>query len=1003
MRLLLRINKTIVSFFFCMCWGLCLSPQTIERFNSFSYSVNEGLLQTTLADMAFDKNNFCWLSFPNGIQKFDGKNFINVPVQPGLPDDKLVYFFKCRNGDLLISHSQGISKYEISSNKFRLVYTNRSREKTAAKFIGQDDPIIYFYARNGIITGIDASDFKIVSETKTGLPDYSSTSDYRPAFSNNIINHRITIQVKSILYLWDLQKGKLLYQSATIPDLSPYLLLMKSDSEVAYYTYAVSNALHFYNFPGNSSRTQIVKGKDDKIIYRCVIFPWRNKTLISFNNRVYETDTILHELTSELVNFQNKPFVSNTSIWGIREDNFGNLYLLTVTDGIRKMIGTNYPIKYYGAIEEKNNALFILPDKQNNCVLMGTVTGLMIFDTLQHLIKHIKTVPGNPLPLSPNVIIRNNQSNYILFNRNDNRVWELAHDFSKMKPVASYNSVPGGKFEIEYFGNFLFRNKEEAISQSQGWIYKTNFAANTVVQHEFTTSYTLSGLWYNGGIISHSNDELIFLDGATFKELKKIPFENTGGVRCFAKDAAGNIYIGSNKGIFIIDGKGKILMHLKKENGLPDECIYAMTFDKEGILWCSTNKGIFKLNKDNSILQLKKEDGLQENEFNTNVVAQAEDGELYFGGVNGVSSFYPAAISSQEEKMQLLVTQIKVNNEEAFADTAAWAIERIELPYNQNSLSFDFIAMATNNPGQYIYQYRMDGIDKTWIQNNDLQTVRYFLPPGSYDLKLYASRFFDKDAKPMKVISILIKPPFWKTWWFFTAIAGILVAALAYTINRYNKKKYQKKLSELATEHKVQLERERISRDLHDSIGAYANAVLYNTELLEKEDEEKLRQVLMKDVKFASKDIITALRETIWALKKDNYNAEDCLVRIRNFILPLSRYYQHIQFKIEGEAPAQKKLHYTKALNAVRIVQEAVTNAIKHAGAKNITIINEYNDDQWNLSVLDDGKGFEYENTASSEQGNGLNNMKKRAADSGFDLHIGFVQGKGTILNLGIS
>lgn len=54
--------------------------------------------------------------------------------------------------------------------------------------------------------------------------------------------------------------------------------------------------------------------------------------------------------------------------------------------------------------------------------------------------------------------------------------------------------------------------------------------------------------------------------------------------------------------------------------------------NQEGHLWCSTNKGIFKLNRDQSILQLKKEDGLQENEFNTNVTAKEEDGEIFFGG-----------------------------------------------------------------------------------------------------------------------------------------------------------------------------------------------------------------------------------------------------------------------------------------------------------------------------------------------------------------------------------
>ena len=351
---------------------------------------------------------------------------------------------------------------------------------------------------------------------------------------------------------------------------------------------------------------------------------------------------------------------------------------------------------------------------------------------------------------------------------------------------------------------------------------------------------------------------------------KKISLKNTGGVRCFATDKEANIYVGSNKGIFKLNVKGDLLWMADKKQGLPDECIYAMATDKTGIIWCSTNKGIFKIAMGSNVLQLTKEDGLQENEFNTNVVAKADDGELFFGGVNGTSSFYPQAINPVTEKPTVLFTKIKINNKEISADTAAWNISRLELPYHQNSLAFDFIAMAGSNPVQYIYQYKMDGIDKEWLQNTDLQTVRYFLPPGEYVFKIYASRFFNKDAKPMKEIRIIINPPVWKTWWFITSIILLLLGGLAYAFNRYNKNKYQKKLTVLENEHRIQLERERISRDLHDSIGAYANAVLYNTELLQKENDIDQKTVLMNDLKFASKDIITSLRETVWALKKEN-------------------------------------------------------------------------------------------------------------------------------------
>ncbi|MEP7142217.1 MAG: ATP-binding protein [Ferruginibacter sp.] len=968
-----------------------VKAQVIKRYNSFSYNVNDGLLQSNVLDMAFDKNNFCWLAFANGMQKFDGKNFINIPLQPGLPDDKWVNFFQCSNGNLLIGHSQGISKYDIASNRFTQFYKNHPDEKKPALFIGEDENIIYFYTVGGNIEGIDCRTLQLVAETKTGLPGYLSNTSFRPRLSDNIINHKVALLVNSNLYLWDLQKGKFLYQSATVANVYPSFLLLKNEQEVLYYNLNKENInLGLYNFATTTNSFAPVNQKISVRSFRSTIYSWQNKTLFSYYNNLYETDSGFRVFNAELVNFQNQPIAGNATISRIREDNFGNLYLVTINDGFKKIFRNSYPIKYYGTENKDDNyVISVLPDKKYNRVLAGTYgNGLLVFDTLQHLIKHIKSLPGENHSFSPNAIIKNSKGDYILFIYGQHYVWRLNKDFSQMERIKISSILPANKSGVNYFGNFLFQNKREAVVQSQGRFYRAEFSGNTVTEYEITNGSTMSGILYNASIIIHTNDELIFLEGETFKYQKRIPLKNTGGVRCFTKDAAGYIYVGSNKGILKIDSAGKILYHLNKEKGLPDECIYAMSFDDKGFLWCSTNKGIYKINKDNSILQLKKEDGLQENEFNTNVVAKTEDGELFFGGVNGVSSFFPADINNIEEKINLLFTGIKINNEPAFKDTAVWNIEKMDLPYYQNSLAFDFIAMANHNPGQYTYQYKMDGVDKLWIQNNDLQTVHYFLPPGEYIFKVAASRFFDKNVKAMKEIRISIYPPFWKSWLFITGLCIALVAILAYGINGYNRKKYRKKLLELEGEQKIRLERERISRDLHDNIGAYANAVLYNTGLLEKEKEGKLRDGLMRDLKFASKDIITALRETIWAFKKDNYSAQDCLLRIRNFIQPFTRYYLHIYFKVEGIAPDNKSMHYTRALNLVRIVQEAVTNAIKHADPQNISINSNFTEERWELTVSDDGKGFDDESLLQTEQGNGLSNMKRRAIDSAFELII---------------
>lgn len=137
-------------------------------------------MQSNALDIAFDQNNFCWVSFANGIQKFDGKNFSDVPVQAGLPDDKWVKFFQSLDGTLFIGHSKGISKYEIGSNSFHQFYNNYPEEKSPPLFIGEDDHIVYFYTQRGNVTGIDLRTLKVVSEMKTGLPPYFSGLGYPP-------------------------------------------------------------------------------------------------------------------------------------------------------------------------------------------------------------------------------------------------------------------------------------------------------------------------------------------------------------------------------------------------------------------------------------------------------------------------------------------------------------------------------------------------------------------------------------------------------------------------------------------------------------------------------------------------------------------------------------------------------------------------------------------------------------------------------------------------------
>lgn len=979
-----------------------LSAQEPERYNVFNYSVNEGLLQSTMGDIAVDKNNQCWISFPNGIQKFNGKQFINIEPQDGLPDNKYTYFLKMKSGDILISHSKGISIYDIANNKFKLLYTHTEKTEVPSKFIGEENGVLYLFTDNENIIALDAVSFKLKSNTASGLATSTKHAEYRPTSSTSIYDHKTVFTFKGQIYLWDLQKAKMVAVSEKIDYLSTYLLQMVSADEALFYTYQQNQALQVYNFRTRKIRMIFPQGKDTNYISRCTTLKWGKKWMVSFTGRLYETDSSLTVLKREIVNFQNNSIAERAALVRIVEDNFGNLYATTINSGLRKIIGNTYPIRYYGTENARSNyILSTLADKGVNRIFAGAYgNGLCIYDSLQKLIKQIEKVPGGKYPFSPNAMVRIGNGDYLVFSVSETAGFILKHDLSSIETIPIVAGKSGEKIGVDYFGNVLFSNEKIALVQTQGKIFRVDLVQRKIKQFTFTNAYTMGGIFHKGRIISHAADELLIIDTSDFSISRRIPFPNTAGVRCFAKDKNDILYAGSNKGIFKIDESGRIMQHYNKETGLPDECIYSVLFDQQGFLWCSSNKGIFKLSNERVLMHLKKEDGIQENEFNTNAATVSADGELFFAGVNGVSSFYPEKITGFKENIQLLITGIQVNNEPLKQETAVWNTTAIDLPYSSNSFSFDFIALANNNPAQYIYQYKMEGVDKNWMRNEDMQTVRYHLQPGNYVFKMYASRSFDPQAKPIKEILISIHPPFWKTWWFNTLLASFIIALMAFLINTVNRRKFEKKLSILEAEQKVKLERERISRDLHDSLGAYANAVLYNTELLQKEKGLTEREMLIKELRFASKDIITSLRETIWALKKDNFKAEDCLLRIRNFIQPFNRYFPHIVFRTEGEAPIGMMLHYTKALHLVRIVQEAVSNAIKHAEARNIVVLSEVVNNSWTITVTDDGKGFDYTHAAEQEGGNGLGNILQRAVEAGFEAKISSEEGKGTIVTI---
>jgi hypothetical protein len=470
-------------------------------------------------------------------------------------------------------------------------------------------------------------------------------------------------------------------------------------------------------------------------------------------------------------------------------------------------------------------------------------------------------------------------------------------------------------------------------------------------------------------------------------------------IRSMAEDANKNIWVGSNRGLYVYNPKGKRVAGYFKSTGLLNDCIYSLLPLKSGsAVFAGSNLGLAYIGLNGVINNYTKDLGLQDNEFNTDAVCKTPDGKFYFGGISGISAFYPSSLTELMNKPILNVTRLIVNDSSYNSSAGIWKGDTIELEYNQNHLQFDFAAMGLLSADKYLYRYRIASFEKKWQSTYQPTGIRYTLSPGKYRMEVSCSNALSGQALN-KYLTIIIHSPWWLTWWFLTIVAAAGVALVIWTVSFYNKRKFQRELQELMIKQTIQTERERISRDLHDNLGAQANAIFYGTEQLKKHNGHE--QSLVDDLHDTAGDMLTVLRETLWAMRITQVGAAELWLRILNFAKKMGPYYSNLKIEISG-TPPRVSLNASMALNLVLIVQEAVTNAIRHADSSVITVSSFTGPHSWQIEIADDGKGFDIESADRKRESYGIENMKERATQSGIGFRINSLPGHGTKVFLDI-
>ncbi|MCK7516481.1 MAG: hypothetical protein MZV64_01510 [Ignavibacteriales bacterium] len=213
---------------------------------------------------------------------------------------------------------------------------------------------------------------------------------------------------------------------------------------------------------------------------------------------------------------------------------------------------------------------------------------------------------------------------------------------------------------------------------------------------------------------------------------------------------------------------------------MPFDIVWSILEDNHNNIWLSTRKGISKFDpRTNKFQNYDESYGLPENGLSNIYGCKTENGEMYFGYPGGIVRFHPDSIKVNPFIPPVVITSVKK------LDKPVPIEKEIYFPYDENFLSFEFVALSYLSPERNQYAYKMEGIDKDWVYSGTRRFASYpNLEPGEYIFRVKGSNNDGVWNEEGTSVAIIISPPWWKTWWAYSSYALIFVFSL-YGIRRY--------------------------------------------------------------------------------------------------------------------------------------------------------------------------------------------------------------------------
>lgn len=463
-------------------------------------------------------------------------------------------------------------------------------------------------------------------------------------------------------------------------------------------------------------------------------------------------------------------------------------------------------------------------------------------------------------------------------------------------------------------------------------------------------------------------------------------------------------WIGSTNGLYVFNPVTfTIKDHYTIENGLPNNVVYAMAPDTMGRVWVSTNKGLAALLKGSGTWTTYQNfSGTQGNEYNSHTVVTASDGRIIFGGVNGLTAIRPWEVDTDYPFPAVQITTIRGDSSYNPYTYKNGVSGPIAVVAGDNTLEFEFIGIDYNDPSACKLRYRLIGADETWVEINNPGKARYVrLAPGNYTFEVMAANANGDWSKVVRSVELKIAAFWWQWKWLQALFVVGLIGTIIMMVRLQVKRSLYKKQQLLEKELSIIRERERITADLHDDVGATLSSLNIYGDLAHSiwdANPQKSKEMVGK-IAGQSRELMLRMSDIIWSMKTVENGTNGLTPRIKNFAQELL-WGKGIEVEIQiDESTMSGVSNPMIRKNIILIIKEALNNAAKYSEAKKVIILLEKRGEMLALEIADDGKGFEM---GLEIKGNGLDNMATRCRQMGGIFGLQSIPGKGTTITCSI-